>query len=393
MRRPTADSPWAEARNLLCVRLDTIGDVMMTAPAIAALKRAKSGRRITLLTSRLGAQAARLIPEIDDVIVYEAPWVRATAGASSSDDDRRMISRLSAAGFDGAVTFTVYSQNPLPAAMLSYLADIPLRLAHCRENPYHLLTDWVPDPEPGTMVRHEVDRQLDLVASIGCDPLDSRLMLRIPDESRRRVDRLLEESGINRGRPWTVLHAGASAESRRYPPDGFAKSVDALVFEHGWQVALTGSRAEMPLIESVLGAMRAPAVSLAGRLSLTELAALLELAPILISNNTAPVHIASALGTPVVALHALTNPQHRPWRVPSRVLYQDVPCRFCYKSVCPEGHNHCLSLVPPESIVSAALELAAEAGTALSPTLAAPQATVNPPLPQPAPVGAEARSR
>jgi lipopolysaccharide heptosyltransferase II len=354
---------WTDARNILCVRLDTIGDVLMTAPAIAALKRAKRGRRITLLTSRLGAQAARLVPDIDEVIVYEAPWVRATHGTPSSADDRRMISCLSEERFDGAVVFTVYSQNPLPAAMLCHLSDIPLRLAHCRENPYHLLTDWVREPEPEMLVRHEVERQLDLVASIGCDPLDSQIALRIPEDARRRIARLLDENGIDRGRPWTVLHAGASAESRRYPATGFADAGDALLFEHGWQVVLTGSKAEQPIIESVLGAMRAPAASLAGRLSLVELAALLEQAPILISNNTAPVHIASALGTPVVALYALTNPQHTPWRTPNRVLYQDVPCRFCYKSVCPEGHNNCLRLVSPASIVSAALELIAETGS------------------------------
>jgi ADP-heptose:LPS heptosyltransferase len=119
----------------------------------------------------------------------------------------------------------------------------------------------------------------------------------------------------------------------------------------------------MPIIESVLRAMRAQVISLAGQLSLTELAALLEQTPILISNNTAPVHLASALGTPVVALYALTNPQHTPWRTRNRVLYQDVPCRFCYKSVCPEGHNNCLRLVSPDSIVSAALELTDEAGS------------------------------
>ena len=80
----------------------------------------------------------------------------------------------------------------------------------------------------------------------------------------------------------------------------------------------------------------------------------------LISNNTGPFHIAAAVGTPVVDLYALTNPQHTPWMVASRVLYQDVPCKFCYKSICPEGHHHCLSLVAPETVVQAASELMGE---------------------------------
>jgi ADP-heptose:LPS heptosyltransferase len=77
----------------------------------------------------------------------------------------------------------------------------------------------------------------------------------------------------------------------------------------------------------------------------------------LVANNTGPVHIAAAVGTPVVDLYALTNPQHTPWAVPSRVLNHTVPCGPCYKSVCPEGHHDCLRLVAPRDVVRATLEL------------------------------------
>ena len=90
---------------------------------------------------------------------------------------------------------------------------------------------------------------------------------------------------------------------------------------------------------------------------LGELAALLSLAPVLITNNTGPAHVAAATGTPVVDLYALTNPQHTPWAVPSRVLFHDVPCKYCYKSVCPTGHHDCLRRVPPEAVAQAAREL------------------------------------
>ncbi|MDQ5852190.1 MAG: glycosyltransferase family 9 protein, partial [Chloroflexota bacterium] len=107
------------------------------------------------------------------------------------------------------------------------------------------------------------------------------------------------------------------------------------------------------LVEHIRTAMEAPSYSLAGKLSLPELAALIEQAPLLLSNNTGPVHIAAAVGTPVVDLYALTNPQHIPWMVPQRVLFHDVPCKYCYKSVCPEGHHNCLRLVTPQSVVQA----------------------------------------
>ena len=74
------------------------------------------------------------------------------------------------------------------------------------------------------------------------------------------------------------------------------------------------------------------------------------------ANNTGPVHIAAAVGTPVVDLYALTNPQHTPWGVPNRVLFHDVPCKYCYKSVCPQGHHDCLRLVRPEDVVTAVIE-------------------------------------
>ncbi len=108
--------------------------------------------------------------------------------------------------------------------------------------------------------------------------------------------------------------------------------------------------------------MGVPSFSLAGELDLGELAALLAMAPLLIANNTGPVHIAAAVGTPVVDLYALTNPQHTPWGVPSRVLNHDVPCKYCYKSVCPEGHHDCLALVPPEAVVEAVWALLTEMG-------------------------------
>src|SRR5438045_4155469 len=163
------DARFRSAESILCVRLDTMGDVLMTTPAIRALKESGAGgpRRITLLTSPAGVEVARLVPEIDDIIVYDAPWMKATAPRRDSEPEYAMTARLRDGEFDAAVIFTVYSQSPLPSAFLCYLAGIPLRLAHCHENPYQLLTHWVPDPEPHSLVRHEVRRQLDLVASAG----------------------------------------------------------------------------------------------------------------------------------------------------------------------------------------------------------------------------------
>lgn len=93
----------------------------------------------------------------------------------------------------------------------------------------------------------------------------------------------------------------------------------------------------------------------------------------LVGNNSGPAHIAAAVGTPVVDLYALTNPQHTPWMVPSRVLNHDVPCKYCYKSVCPMQHHHCLTLVEPARVVAAVQELAGARGMApVAPRRASP---------------------
>jgi lipopolysaccharide heptosyltransferase II len=301
------------------------------------------------------------------VLVYDAPWLKATAPRTSSRPERAMADRLRQRRFDAAVIFTVYSQSPLPTALLCHLANVPLRLAHCRENPYQLLTDWVHETEPELGVRHEVRRQLDLVAVVGARADDERLSLRVPEHARARVGRLLETLGVER--PWLVIHPGASATSRRYPPESFAQAARRLVLEDGYQVVFTGSAGERPLVEAVQAAMAAPSRSLAGCLSLGELAALIEAAPLLISNNSGPVHVAAAVGTPVVDLYALTNPQHTPWAVANRVLSHDVPCKHCYRSVCPEGHHRCLRLIAPDQVVEAARDLLAEtSSTRLRPT-------------------------
>ena len=341
---------WAEVRNLLCVRLDSIGDVLMTTPAIRAC-RETFGCRVTLLTSHAGAAAARHVPEVDDILTFAAPWMK----VAQPQSDAVLMEELKVRRFDAAAIFTVYSQSPLPAAYLCYLAGIPRRLAHCHENPYHLLTDWLPDPEPAVRVRHEVQRQLDLVAAVGARTAHERLSFAVPPWAKERVRRLMQPLHG----PAVVVHVGASAASRRYPPGQYAQAVDLLVARTGCNAIFTGDAGEEALVQSVREAMVQPSHSLVGRLELAELAALIAQADLLISNNTGPAHIAAAVDTPVVDLYALTNPQHTPWLVKSRVLYHDVPCRNCYRSVCPAGHHDCLKRVPPERVAEAAQELLA----------------------------------
>lgn len=347
---------WQTATRLLAIRPDNLGDLLMTTPALRALRESgPAGRRISLLTSPSGAAAAPFIPEIDRHFAAALPWL---PGAPAEPEAfAGLLAELRAAAFEAAVIFTVYSQNPLPAALFCWQAGIPLTLAHCRENPYHLLSDWVPEPEPHEVLRHEVRRQLDLVAAIGARTPDERLSFRLRRADEEAVRARLRAAGINPGRRWVVVHPGASAPSRRYPPEHFIALANLLGELPDVQLVLAGGGGEAELVDAIHRCLRRPAAALAGDLGLGELAALIAGAALLVANNSGPVHIAAALGTPVVDIYALTNPQHAPWRVPHRVLFHDVPCRFCYRSLCPQGHHACLRQLDPERVANAAREL------------------------------------
>ena len=349
---------WHQARRVLAIRLDNLGDVLMTTPALAALRESLPDARITLLASPGTACLRPHLKEIDDLIPYAAPWMKASA-PSHAVDAVAMIRRLQAERFDAAVIFTAFSQSPLPAAQLSQLAGIDLRLAHCHENPYQLLSDWIADPEPHQTVRHEVQRQLDLVAAIGCRTADPRLRFAIDPASQLAAAARLKVLGLGAGsrRKWLVLHPGASAPSRRYPAEQWSALGNELVAAMNCTLLWTGSGDEAELIQRIRSQVRHPGLNLANQLGLGEFAALLDAAPVLITNNSGPVHLAAALGTPVVDLYALTNPQHTPWGTPHRVLFHPVPCGFCYRSICPESHHACLRNVTPRSVVDATVTL------------------------------------
>jgi ADP-heptose:LPS heptosyltransferase len=331
----------------------------MSGPAMRALRERA---RVTLLTSQSGAAVAQLMPDVDETVVYAAPWMKGSQhGAAVSIEEiaqggRELIDRLHALRFDAAVIFTVYSQSALPAALVCVLAGIPLRLAHSREKPYGLLTDWVPEPEPEQLLRHEVRRQLDLVATVGARTVAHDLRLAVPESARAAARRLLADARLAQT-PFVAVHPGGTAPARRYPPELLAEACRALAHEHRLALVFTGDVADRPLVDEVRAGAGVGSLALAGRLGLGELAAVLELATVLVCGNTGPAHLAAAMGTPVVDLYALTNPQHAPWQIPTRVLFHDVPCRWCYSSVCPEGHHLCLRGVAPASVVSAVLEM------------------------------------
>ena len=351
---------WRQVRRLLAVRLDQLGDLLMTTPALAALKEALPAASLTLLTSPIGTRVAPHLNMVDQAMTFTAPWMQ--VGMQSNEElgqqETDLIQRLRQEQFDAVVIFTVCTQSPLPMAMLCRMAGIELRLAHCRENPYALLSDWIPETDVIAQgMRHEVQRQLDLVGSLGFSTHNEHLRFEVLPGDRSKVQQHLQAAGLTPSQPYAVFHPGASAASRRWPAAWFGTAAQKVHAKRGTAIVFSGDDSEKELIDQAQRAMQGPSISLAGKLNIGELAALIENAQVLVANNSGPTHLAAAVNTPVVNLYALTNPQHTPWRVPARVLFHDVDCRWCLKSVCPQQHHDCLLRVEPERVSVAALEL------------------------------------
>jgi lipopolysaccharide heptosyltransferase II len=353
---------WHGLGRVLLVRLDGLGDVLMTTPALAAVREGLPKARLTLLTSEAGAQAADHLTMVDEVWAFNAPWMRgpqeSLATASRGDAEQQLIERLRSASFDAAIIFTVCTQSALPMAVLCRMAGIPLCLAHNRENPYALLSDWQAEVDVvATGMRHEVQRQLALVAALGFHTADDRLRFAVKPKDRSAVQMRLSAAGLKPLQPYVVVHPGATASSRRWPAGWFGTAAQVLAVNVRCVVVFCGDEGDVPLVEEARASMTINHLSFAAQLNLGELAALIEGALLLVANNSAPMHLAAAVGTPVVSLYALTNPQHTPWRVPARVLSQDVDCRWCLKSICPKQHHLCLNAVEPQAVADAGMEL------------------------------------
>jgi ADP-heptose:LPS heptosyltransferase len=351
-------NPWLEARNILAVRLDNIGDAVMLGPALRAVKQTSPEARITLLASPAGATAAPLLPWVDDVLVERVVW-QDVGGRIAFDParERALIRRLAKRQLDAALIFTSFSQTSHAPGYACYLAGIPLRAGESKEFGGSVLTTELRGA-PDEM--HQAERNLRLVEHLGFAVRDRSLAVRIADAERAVARGLLCERGLDPDAPFVLIHPGATAQARRYPAERYG-AVVRLLASRGWSVLVTGVEREAALLETVSG--RAPeAHVLMGRTTLGEYSALVERAALVICNDTLPMHLADAVRTPEVVLYAGTEyeEQWRPRAVRSILLRRPTPCQPCYLFDCPIGQP-CLD-IPPEEVVEAAESLLSKIG-------------------------------
>lgn len=357
---------------VLAVRLDSDGDVLLSGPALRAL--AATAERLDVLASPAGAHAARLLPGVDDVLLFDPPWSGYAPPAVDPPAVHRLVADLAARRYDRAVVLTSFHQSPLPVALVLRLAGVPFVAGTSEDYPGSLLDLRHRRPDG----LHEVEAALDLATAAGGRlPAgdDGRLALRTPLPTLADAlpaDALARATGGATG-SYVVVHPGASVPARAPSPD-HARAIVAALADAGRTVLVTGGPGERDLAARVTAGV-AGAVDVAGRTSLAGLAAVLAGADVVVVGNTGPAHLAAAVGTPVVSLFSPVVPADRwsPWGVPSVVLGdQEAPCAGTRSRTCPVPGHPCLTSVAPARVVAAVDALTVASGAAVEPPVGTP---------------------
>jgi ADP-heptose:LPS heptosyltransferase len=334
-------------RRVLIARQDNQGDVLLAGPAVRAV--CAGARSVSLLCGPRGEAAARLLPGIDELLVWRAPWIEPEPDPVDRQGTHVFIDELAGRDFDQALILTSFHQSPLPLALLLRMGGVPEIAATSVDYPGSLLDvrHRIDDDV------HEVERSLSLVAMLGYElppDDDGRLSIRRPAELPFAAEALA---------PYVVVHPGASASARAWEPERHAALVDALVAA-GRNVVVTGGPDERDLTARVAGPPRAEVLDLGGRTTLAELVEVIAAATALVVGNTGPAHVAAATATPVVSIYAPTVPavRWRPWQVPHELLYMDVPCAGCRARECPIPGHPCIGEIGVHDVLAAVERLA-----------------------------------
>ncbi|WP_369212294.1 glycosyltransferase family 9 protein [Streptomyces flavofungini] len=331
----------------LVVRLDSAGDVLLAGPAVRA---AAAGSAYTaLLCGPQGADAGRLLPGVDDVLVYDAPWVGLDPAPVTRDATRQVLDAVAARRFDRALILVSYHQSPLPVALLLKLAGVGWTAADSEDYPGGLL-DLRHHRAPR---RHEAAAALDLARAAG-------FALPPGDGGALRVTAPPDTTGLTGPEPYVVVHPGAAVPARAWSPERARRAVAALAFD-GHRVVVTGGPAERGLTALVAGRH---GLDLGGATDLRHLAGVLAGARVAVVGNTGPGHLAAAVGTPVASLFAPVVPAERwgPYGVRHVLLGdQRERCADSRARECPLRGHPCLDGVGDAEVLAAVAMLAGPA--------------------------------
>jgi lipopolysaccharide heptosyltransferase I len=328
-------------RRILLIKPSSLGDIVHAMPTLAALRERFPQAEVTWLVKRQWASLVEVIGGVDHICVVER-GLRGWLG---------QVPSLRAARFDLVVDL----QGLFRSGAMAWLTGCGRRIgfANAREGSPWFYTQRVAVP---AAPMHAVDRYLLVAEALGAArPAEPRFDFVDRPEDRQAAEALLTQAGLAASSRWIAMNVSARWETKRWPPQHFAEAADRLSEAQALPIVFMGGPAERPETHAVMAHMRTKAVDLTGRTPVGLLPGLLRRAAVLVTNDSGPMHIAAAVGTPVVALFGPTDPvKTGPYGPGHVVLSHAVECRPCFRRDCSRAVAlECLTGVQPEQVVRA----------------------------------------
>jgi heptosyltransferase-2 len=326
-----------------------VGDAIMALPALRIVRRRFSEADIAIVARPYVADIYRDQQICDRLIPYDLSGIH--AGFFGRE---RLASELRATKFNVALLM----QNAFDAAWLAWRANIPERIGYARDGRSLLLTKAVPVPKPGEIPAHEKFYYLELLRRAGwLDSIaDEKFIdLAIPEEKRRSAEEFLFKSGARPRVLRIAIGAGASyGAARCWPAPRFAELANRLQSHMDADVILLGTAAESAVSNAISAEMRRPPIDLTGKTAIADLPALLSQCHLFIGNDSGAMHVAAAVGLPIVAVFGPTDPHGTAPVTPRCTIVQQKPyCSPCFLRRCPTDHR-CMKEVTAEMVETAA---------------------------------------
>jgi heptosyltransferase-3 len=327
-------------RNILVIKLRYIGDVLLATLTVRAIKAARPDVRVTMMVNRGTEDVLSGNPDMDEIVILDKGSLAAQV---------RLIAGLRRRRFDTVIDLTDGDR----AAFLSWISGAPVRIGFNDEHRWRgCFYTQVVQSAPG--VQHRIDRDLEALKPMSIQADSRNLQLWLTPEDANSADRLLDELGVQRAQSIVVLQPGARYWFKAWPPERFAELADRLTSQYGCQVLIGGSHQEGDLAQQIRRMAKSRPIILAGHTTIKQFAAIAKKSALFVGNDSGAMHIASAVGTPVVALFGPSSPvEWGPRGGATEVIYKGLDCWTCYRPTCQRGEQNCMKLIAVDEVMSA----------------------------------------
>ena len=322
-----------------------VGDAIMALPALRAIKHKFPDAQISIVARPYVAEIYRDQQICDELIAYD-PAIEHKGWRGRE----RLASELRAGKFDVALLF----QNAFDAAWLAWRAAIPERIGYARDGRSILLTKAIPVPKAGEIPSHEKFYYLELLRRAGwleSSPDVAQISMNVPDVRRRSAGETLREAGARPQAFRVAIGAGASYGSAKcWFPDRFADAANRFQAENDADIILFGTPGEVTVSNAIIAGMKRKPIDLTGQTAIGDLPALLSQCHLFLGNDSGAMHVAAAVGLPVVAVFGPTDPEGTsPVTTRFSIVQQKPYCTPCFLKRCPTDHR-CMKNVSPDMV-------------------------------------------